>query len=135
LTPVPLPPTLRLEAEEKRELLESAGFVLESVEGGLRLAAVPFLANATVPPEALLRASLAALRDGGGAEVTELLWRTWATMACKAAVKATTKLEPEEALALWNDLHQCRQPFFCPHGRPTILKLSVSELAKHFGRK
>jgi DNA mismatch repair protein MutL len=134
LTPAPLPPTLQLEAEEKREMLESVGFVLESLEGGLRLAAVPFLANAAVSPEALLRGSLAALRDGGDAEVTELLWRTWATMACKSAVKATTKLEPQEALALWRDLQRCRQPFFCPHGRPTILKLSVSELAKHFGR-
>jgi DNA mismatch repair protein MutL len=134
LTPVPLPPTLQLEAEEKRELLESAGFVLESVEGGLRLAAVPFPVSAGLSPEALLRGSLAALRDGGDGEVTELLWRTWATMACKAAVKATTKLEPEEALALWRDLHLCRQPFFCPHGRPTILKLSAGQLAKHFGR-
>ena len=135
LAPVPLPPTLQLEAEEKRELLESVGFALESVEGGLRLTAMPSLANADLSPEALLRGSLAALRDGGGAEATELLWRTWATMACKAAVKATTKLAPEEALALWRDLHRCRQPFFCPHGRPTILKLSVSQLEKHFGRK
>jgi DNA mismatch repair protein MutL len=135
LTPVPLPPTLQLEAEEKRELLESAGFALEFLEGGLRLTAVPFLANAVVSPEALLRGSLAALRDEGDGEPVELLWRTWATMACKAAVKATTRLEPPEALALWRDLHLCRQPFFCPHGRPTILKLSVSQLEKHFGRK
>ncbi|MDR1377326.1 MAG: DNA mismatch repair endonuclease MutL [Synergistaceae bacterium] len=135
LTPMPLPPTLQLEAEEKRELLESVGFILESLEGGLRLAAVPFLANADISPEALLRGSLAALREGGGADATELLWRSWATMACKSAVKATTKLEPEEASALWYNLHGCRQPFFCPHGRPTILKISVSELEKHFGRK
>jgi DNA mismatch repair protein MutL len=135
LTPVPLPPTLQLEAEEKRELLESVGFALESVEGGLRLTAMPFLANADLSPETLLRGSLAALRDGGGAEPAELLWRAWATMACKEAVKATTKLEPEEALALWRDLRRCRQPFFCPHGRPTILELSVSQLEKHFGRK
>ncbi|MDR2180488.1 MAG: DNA mismatch repair endonuclease MutL [Synergistaceae bacterium] len=134
LTPVLLPPTLQLEAEEKQETLESVGFALESVEGGLRLTSVPFLANAAVTPEALLRGSLAALRDGEGAEAAELLWRTWATMACKGAVKVTTKLEPEEALALWEELHRCRQPFFCPHGRPTILSLSNAELAKHFGR-
>jgi DNA mismatch repair protein MutL len=135
LMPVLLPPTLQLEAEEKREVLEPLGFTLESVDGGLRLTAVPYPVRANVPPEVLLRGSLAALRDGGGAEVTELLWRTWATMACKAAVKATTKLAPEEALTLWRELCRCRQPFFCPHGRPTILKLSVSELEKHFGRK
>jgi DNA mismatch repair ATPase MutL len=42
---------------------------------------------------------------------------------------------PEEALALWSDLHDCEQPLFCPHGRPTILKLSTANLRKHFGRE
>ncbi|MDR3265425.1 MAG: DNA mismatch repair endonuclease MutL [Synergistaceae bacterium] len=135
LTPIALPPTLQLEAEEKKELLESAGFAVDSVDGALRLTAVPHFAGAAVPHEALLRGLLAALRDEGDADPTELLWRAWATMACKEAVKATTKLLPEEALVLWSDLHLCEQPFFCPHGRPTILKLSVSKLEKHFGRK
>jgi DNA mismatch repair protein MutL len=89
----------------------------------------------TPPPEALLRGALAALQAAGDADPVELLWRAWATMACREAVKVTTKLLPEEALTLWRDLHGCRQPFFCPHGRPTILKLSNKELAKHFGRE
>jgi DNA mismatch repair protein MutL len=134
LMPVSLPPTLQMEAEEKKAFLEGVGFALEPLDGGLRLTAVPYLANATVSPELLLRGSLAALRDGGDAEPTELLWRVWATMACKEAVKVTTKLLPEEAQTLWRDLRGCRQPFFCPHGRPTILMLSVSELEKHFAR-
>jgi DNA mismatch repair protein MutL len=142
LIPVPLPPTLQLEAQEQREFLESAGFSLETIDGGLQLAAVPAVANAifsAVPPEALLRTSLAALRDTAGspeaADPAECLWRSWATTACKEAVKVTTRLRPEEAEALWQDLHECRQPFFCPHGRPTILEISDSELTKHFGRE
>jgi DNA mismatch repair protein MutL len=135
LIPVLLPPTLQLEAEEKKDLLEGVGFALEVIEGGLRLTAVPAVANVTTPPETLLRSSLAALRDEGDADATELLWRTWATMACKEAVKATSKLRPEEAMTLWRDLHECRQPFFCPHGRPTILELSNAELLRHFGRE
>jgi DNA mismatch repair protein MutL len=143
LLPVLLPPTLQLEAQEQREFLESAGFALETLDGALHLAAVPHVANAlfsAVPPETLLRASLAALRDTPGvspeaAGPVECLWRSWATTACKEAVKVTTRLQPEEALTLWRDLHGCRQPFFCPHGRPTMLEISVSELEKHFGRE
>ena len=135
LMPVPLPPTLQLEAEEKRELLKSVGFALDTIDGGLHLTSVPTIANMTTPPEVLLRGSLAALRDETDAEPTELLWRSWATLACKEAVKVTTKLEPEEALLLWRDLHNCSQPYFCPHGRPTILELSNAELEKHFGRE
>ncbi|MDR2176307.1 MAG: DNA mismatch repair endonuclease MutL [Synergistaceae bacterium] len=143
LIPALLPPTLQLEAQEQREFLESVGFSLEALNGGLQLTAVPGAANAlfsAVPPEALLRASLAALRDAEGASPeaagpVECLWRSWAATACKEAVKVTTRLRPEEALALWRDLHRCRQPFFCPHGRPTVLEISVSELEKHFGRE
>jgi DNA mismatch repair protein MutL len=143
LIPVLLPPTLQLEAQEQREFLESVGFSLDMLDGGLQLAAVPGVANeffSAVSPEALLRASLAALRDTAGtspeaAGPVECLWRSWATTACKEAVKVTTRLQPEEALTLWRDLHECRQPFFCPHGRPTILEISASQLTKHFGRE
>ena len=136
LVPVLLPPTLQLEAEEKKDFLEKAGFALEASEGGLRLTAAPCPANVRVQPEALMRTSLAALRDDAGAAAPEeLLWRAWATAACKEAVKLTTEFLPEEALALWRGLHECEQPCFCPHGRPTILKLTPSELAKRFGRE
>ena len=135
LLPTPLPPTLALEAEEYRAALEAAGFSLESHEGGLRLAAVPALPDGAPEPEALLRASLAALKGDRDGDAKELLWRTWATMACKAAVKLTTALAPAEALALWRDLHRCVQPFHCPHGRPTMLVLGPEELLRRFGRE
>ena len=135
LLPTPLPPTLALEAEEYRTALEAAGFSLESHEGGLRLAAVPALPDGAPEPEALLRASLAALKADRDGDAKELLWRTWATMACKAAVKLTTALASAEALALWRDLHRCVQPFHCPHGRPTMLVLGPEELLRRFGRE
>lgn len=135
LLPTPLPPTLALEAEEYRAALEAAGFSLESHEGGLRLSAVPALPDGAPEPEALLRASLAALKGDQDGDAKELLWRTWATMACKAAVKLTTALASAEALALWRDLHRCVQPFHCPHGRPTMLILGPEELLRRFGRE
>ena len=134
LVPIPLPPTLALEAEERAEALRDAGFDIETREGGLWLRAVPSLSVDVADPEALLRASLAALRSASGGDVREILWRAWATMACKAAVKLTTALSREEALALWRSLHACERPFSCPHGRPTMLELTHDVLEKHFGR-
>jgi DNA mismatch repair protein MutL len=43
-------------------------------------------------------------------------------------------LKEEELLALLDSLVKCRQPHTCPHGRPTMIKLSGSELEKRFKR-
>ncbi len=56
------------------------------------------------------------------------------TMACKAAIKANRKLTRKEMLALINDLFACSVPYFCPHGRPLIIKMTLNELEKRFKR-
>ena len=56
------------------------------------------------------------------------------TIACKAAVKAGETLSTEEMMSLINQLFHCKNPYFCPHGRPTIIKLSLEELERKFGR-
>ncbi len=56
------------------------------------------------------------------------------TIACKAAVKAGEPLSTEEMMSLINQLFHCKNPYFCPHGRPTIIKLSLEELERKFGR-
>ncbi len=58
-----------------------------------------------------------------------------ARCACKAAVKAHDTLTLEEAKSLIAQMAQCELPFSCPHGRPTIINISISELEKRFGRK
>ena len=55
--------------------------------------------------------------------------------ACKSAVKAHDKLSAVEIKQLLADLDKCENPFSCPHGRPTLLKYSESELEKLFRRK
>ncbi len=55
---------------------------------------------------------------------------------CKrAAVKAGQVLSPEEQKALLNDLEACQSPRTCPHGRPTMIHLSIDLLERQFGRK
>jgi len=56
------------------------------------------------------------------------------SIACKAAIKANQKLSRKEMLALVNDLFACQVPYFCPHGRPLIIKMPISDFEKKFKR-
>lgn len=56
------------------------------------------------------------------------------SIACKAAIKANTRLTRKEMLALINDLFACRVPYFCPHGRPLIVKMTITDFEKKFKR-
>lgn len=58
-----------------------------------------------------------------------------ATVACKSAVKAKMKLEPQEVDALMQTLLRLPNPFTCPHGRPTAIKMTKYDLERKFSRK
>ncbi len=62
-------------------------------------------------------------------------YEKFAMCACKAAVKANDILSVDEAVALLRQLSFCELPFACPHGRPTILNISMKEIERRFGRK
>lgn len=57
-----------------------------------------------------------------------------ALISCKAAVKAGRPLSQAEMESLINRLFHCKTPYFCPHGRPTVIKFTMDDLAKRFGR-
>lgn len=56
------------------------------------------------------------------------------SVSCKAAIKAGKKMGRKEMLALINDLFACEVPYFCPHGRPLIIKMTMTEFEKRFKR-
>jgi len=56
------------------------------------------------------------------------------TFACKAAVKAGDPLNPEERKHLIDKLFATSHPYYCPHGRPIIINLSLDDLDKRFER-
>ena len=58
-----------------------------------------------------------------------------ATVACKAAVKANMSLEESEIRGLLDQLLLLDNPFTCPHGRPTAIRITKTEIEKKFGRK
>jgi DNA mismatch repair protein MutL len=65
---------------------------------------------------------------------TDVVGDRIATMACKAAVKGNMKISAREADALIEELLQAENPYTCPHGRPTIIAMTKTELEKRFKR-
>jgi DNA mismatch repair protein MutL len=57
-----------------------------------------------------------------------------AAFACGAAIKAGQKLSQEEMNALLNSLFSTHSPYTCPHGRPTVVRISLDELSRRFLR-
>jgi DNA mismatch repair protein MutL len=57
-----------------------------------------------------------------------------AAYACKNAIKSGDKISVEEMEFLLGELFKCKEPFFCPHGRPVIITLPLEELDKKFKR-
>lgn len=57
-----------------------------------------------------------------------------ASTVCRLSIKANDKLAMPEIEALLRDLFACEMPYCCPHGRPTLIQMSLKELEKKFGR-
>ena len=54
--------------------------------------------------------------------------------SCRAAVKASDKVSIKETQEIINGLKNCAQPMCCPHGRPTMINITINELEKKFRR-
>lgn len=70
----------------------------------------------------------------GGQDMLDLFTARLATMACKAAVKGNHSMSSREADQLIDELLTLENPYHCPHGRPTIISMSRTELEKKFKR-
>lgn len=64
----------------------------------------------------------------------ELITNKLASMACKAAVKGNMQLTYPEVTELIDQLMKLENPYHCPHGRPTLISMSKSELERKFKR-
>jgi DNA mismatch repair protein MutL len=131
---VDLPPGQQGLLAEWRAALERLGFALEGFGGGTSLVrAVPALL-ARREPRRLITRMLEELASPGKDGQAPLLDRALAFVACRAAIKAPAPLEREEMRRLLADLAATRTPFFCPHGRPIVSRLSLREIRKELRR-
>jgi DNA mismatch repair protein MutL len=86
-------------------------------------------------PSSALRALVEDFEEDEAPLQTEVEARLAARVCKRLAVKGGQALTNEEQRALLNDLETCQSPRTCPHGRPTMIHLSVDTLEKQFGRK
>jgi DNA mismatch repair protein MutL len=74
------------------------------------------------------------LAVSSGKDSPDLIMEKVASMSCKAAVKGNEHISEREAMALIDELLTLDNPYQCPHGRPTIIKMSKYEIEKKFKR-
>jgi DNA mismatch repair protein MutL len=120
---------------ENRDLLGQLGYGVEEFGGAtVLLAAYPaMLAHAD---HARILADIADQLAAAGQKPSrrDILDSLLHLMACKAAVKAGQRLKPEEMESLLAQRHLIDDAHHCPHGRPTALVLTRTELDRQFGR-
>ncbi|MDE5831537.1 MAG: DNA mismatch repair endonuclease MutL [Desulfovibrio sp.] len=119
---IPDPPRF----EKTRPLLEKFGFNFRVDGRRLRADAAPPLLSAADARE-FLREILLGLKDDPDA--------IFASMACKAAIKAGQKLCPDEAAGLLKQWTETPMAEFCPHGRPSVLRWDGAALERLFKRR
>lgn len=134
----PLIVTLNLQEEnilkENQKYFSQFGFEIEEFGGKeYRISAVP----ATLygfSEEALFLEMLDQLSGSGEKDALDIFASRLATMACKAAVKGNHAMSAKEAEKLIDELLTLDNPYHCPHGRPTIISMTRTELEKKFKR-
>ncbi|MGD2253180.1 MAG: DNA mismatch repair endonuclease MutL [Anaerolineales bacterium] len=130
-----LPPAQSSQLEEQLTTLQNLGFDVESFGRHVfRLRAIPSLLS-KVSPEQTLRVVVESFEEDETPLEAEAEARIVARVCKRAAVKAGQVLSLVEQQELLRDLEACEAPRTCPHGRPTMIHLSVETLAQQFGRR
>ena len=121
--------------KENLDLFKKAGFMLEEFgENTVRLIGVPSICMDMDTKELFLEI-LDTIDTVAITAKQEKEDRFIATIACKAAVKANMNLNKEEVDNLMKKLLVLPNPFTCPHGRPTAIKMDKMDLEKKFNRR
>ena len=123
-----------LEVENHLAQFQSAGFVLEPLsKQDFTIRALPLWAKVD-QAEGLVHDLLLMFLENRQFEVRFFRDAIAKQIACKGSIKANHALSRAEIEALIEQLKRCDNPFTCPHGRPTMIRLSPTELEKMFER-
>ena len=122
-------------AKDNMEIFEKAGFVLEEFgENTIKLSGVPTVCLELDTKELFLE-TLDEINTVARTAKQEIEEKFIATVACKAAVKANMALTREEVDNLMKQLLVLPNPFTCPHGRPTAIRMTKNDIEKKFSRR
>ena len=121
--------------KENKDLFKKAGFIIEEFgENTIRLIGVPAICMQLDTKELFLEI-LDTIDTVAITAKQEKEDKFIATIACKAAVKANMNLTKEEVDSLMKKLLVLPNPFTCPHGRPTAIKMDKMDLERKFSRR
>ena len=122
-------------AKENMEMFEKAGFTLDEFgENTIKLSGVPNICIDLDTKELFLE-TLDEINTVARTAKQEKEEKFIATVACKAAVKANMALGKEEVEKLMEQLLVLPNPFTCPHGRLTAIKMTKNDIEKKFSRR
>ena len=122
-------------ARDNMEIFEKAGFELEEFgENTIKLNGVPTVCYDLDTKELFLE-TLDEINTVARTAKQEIEERFIETVACKAAVKAKMSLNVQEVESLMDELLRLTNPFTCPHGRPTAIKMDLKDIEKKFARR
>ncbi|KAB8142263.1 DNA mismatch repair endonuclease MutL [Chloroflexia bacterium SDU3-3] len=130
---VELPPQAQQVLLENRDELATWGFAVEDFGTALQVRAVPAGITVSDLPSALAEIADNLMGRGGS---TPADWREaiLTTLACHTSIRAGQSLSLAEMRELIVQLEQCEAPRTCPHGRPTMILMSIPQLERQFGR-
>ena len=122
-------------AKENMDLFRKAGFIIDEFgENTIKISGTPSICVDLNTRELFLE-TLDEINAVARTAKQEKENRFLATIACKSAVKAHMVLTKEEVESLMDELLKLTNPFTCPHGRPTVIKMSKYEIERKFERK
>ena len=131
---VSLSPTETETLEDFLPYFAQLGFTIEPFGGTeYSISAIP-LDLYRKDPKALFMEILNELSIKGLRSTRQIIDRVLATMACKASVKGGDVISHQEMDAVLDELLTLKNPYHCPHGRPTIFSMSRTELERKFKR-
>lgn len=119
---------------ENQSFFEDMGFQLENFGGKeYMLRAIPLETYGLAAQDIFIDFIDSLMEEGSHLNMDMFIYKI-ATMACKAAVKGNMELSFQEAEALIDALLKLENPYNCPHGRPTIISMTETEIEKKFKR-
>ncbi len=123
-----------VEIKSRQELLNKIGFTFEDFgNNSIIIRGIPYALEGSSPRDIFLEIAdkvLSNLKPLATPLADEIIH----TIACKAAIKANKKLDDSEVIKLLEELSVTGRRYTCPHGRPTVIRLTKYEIEKMFKR-
>ena len=130
-----LPMNEYLIVKKNISILENLNITLEEFgQSSFRITSHPIWFNRSDPDKIIRSIIEAIIKEEKNFNLAKFNDHLAATIACKASIKANTRITIEDMESIISQLRLCNNPFNCPHGRPVIIEFTIYELEKMFKR-